>query len=1834
MASKRTPANRFSPELSNVARSLLEAFRARRLFLKLCSRCSTTVVLWVALLSLAILLDALWIHDAAPWIGAIPLYLLTLAILCYVCLVPRLEGYDLRNEARRFEKRDPRLREKLLSAVELCDSDSAVVDSAEFRSQLQRDVAQLMQSVDVKHLLPWSQVRRRVTWATSLLLAVFCLCWLPHFHLAQRAARILMPWGDWGRVSHVAITLERPVPHSKLIPLGDLASITARIDGPPPDSMWLETRTPQGAVTTYPMTVGKSQPTPPRWPLASAVTRFEGLLTANSPSLEYRVQGAGASTPWYEFTTLPRPSIREFEITLTPPLASAPSSTNLPPPELQASVHRAEHGNLSALVGSYVWLRVSVDQPTQVAELRWVNASSESELTAKATTDANAAVPLHLDPSTGQLTVDFPVVGQAAYKIHVQSLTSGFTNSFSPTYHITAIADEAPLIAWLVPAAPRLVLSADEVLRLQNSVTDELPLASLLGWTNINGSEWQSRSLSAQPVVPKLADMRTPSPVLWELNLPEMHLKAGDKLEVKLSATDHSGQTAESAVLVVDIASTSLALDANLGEKLRRALSADLQSTAQRLSELQPLYEQAKLETYPSAETWRQSFRHVANAYQQQLVKTRQHLLECALAADTALHGQTLIDIGDRLLRLSQLHAQRLGWLERLSARPEQPQLAQGIRETSAQLPTELQLTHELVQQTTVLVTQDAVVRHASQLYKLAEVARELSKLEAASQSTSQQLSRRQSSLLEQMQQVQRSMLDESSQLRPETRLVWQAAGQQLGQSIYMADRLQSTVNSTRVTPIGQVLAGQLDQLRTLSRLDASLPTATEQAHAHLSAPPETWPEIVPHTSRPPGPTSIPTPTPELARLLESLWAKRELERAAPQGDRLYAADLGQARRALEKLNSSSIPLSPALLQQAAHAIGQALNTLQAVHQVREVDNLLSELFNVEDWSNQPGDDIWRGPQTWDVVLQRWQQAVGQLRAVKFAPAVTDRLEQWGRTLLVQQAQRKFDQRIVSTQPPTSAATEMQMLREQLGESLRELESAALVARKTIDAYAPHVSELAQLAAQDVQAMAQQSTDLAQAMERDEVPDPVASLEQWAHHSQALDEPLDRLREALVDRADSQNLLQPEQAQMARQADQGIAVVDRQRGRVEQASVPLANSLDPPNPASQLHRAAQLQNTAADALEQLAEFFQGLERPASSATSPVLANQHDIQTALDDLASPEPGVDANTPDPSTENPYDLAEQLAALAAQDPRSVLEHLEQELKRDEPMAIEMSTITRRIVEQAVQELEQAAQHQHALAQDLELSDATFKAQKQLLMHDLQIVQAATRQLLDTLVKEVLAASSTSKNNSVAEQLNQAQLPLRTALPSLNQFKLNHPFSDLLAVAADHQAQLVLLEQQLRASTERLAQASVEEFHQSGADLANRRREMQDRQRRLQQESVRDAQTIHRQEQQSLGQLEQQLNTPSELQAALASRVQAAQEHLEQLNARQLPPLDSVNPTAQLAWQLSQQASSESQRWGKRLATWQTAQLATLQASAPALTNSERQQQQIADSVEQTTVALSRAARHEARLDQPQLSSQLDQLAQATEQLSDGELQQAANQLTAAKRQAIERGGPQGQASATASAEAQFALHTAAEALERAATGLRGMLAPTPSDSSNSVAAKGTPETANQSQPSSVASTSEPFPLSAAQKVRLLDELDQRLQAEFNLGPKDNDAPAAPNGTPAAIPPTGTLSDAASQLSKRLSQSRQPSAPPASTADLARATQSSMANPQPQPPIPVRLLQVERRGGDWGVLREQNTTERNPSNLDPIARRYRKQIDAYFREVAERGGIRQASP
>ena len=258
-----------------------------------------------------------------------------------------------------------------------------------------------------------------------------------------------------------------------------------------------------------------------------------------------------------------------------------------------------------------------------------------------------------------------------------------------------------------------------------------------------------------------------------------------------------------------------------------------------------------------------------------------------------------------------------------------------------------------------------------------------------------------------------------------------------------------------------------------------------------------------------------------------------------------------------------------------------------------------------------------------------------------------------------------------------------------------------------------------------------------------------------------------------------------------------------------------------------------------------------------------------------------------------------------------------------------------------------------------------------------------------------------------------------------------------------------------------------------------------------------------------------------------------------------------------------------------------------------------------------------------------------ELNPLSQAAQEVNDAQVQTAADQLSAAAADALANGSPTGQASAAATQQAAQAVAEAESAIRQSADAVRNMLANNPPAAASQPPTNNSGQPADNAPPASTApgspsdsssgspSGSPPSALSPQQMAQLLDELDRQLNAGDNLGAQDNNQPGQQSS--AGQPAPSTLAEAAKKLAAGMSRMREPPTP-AANADVGMATESQMANVNPQPPVPVRVLDVERLDSQWGDLREQSSDEMIETRRDALSPQVRKQVEAYFRTLSER--------
>ena len=109
-----------------------------------------------------------FLSDRMRWVLSSVAYVSVLVIAWRQCIYQLLHAPNERQIARLVEHAEPKLREDLLSAVELNESEGKVFDSEQFRELLRTDVSARMQGLEVKSLLPVALIKRSLAIAVVI----------------------------------------------------------------------------------------------------------------------------------------------------------------------------------------------------------------------------------------------------------------------------------------------------------------------------------------------------------------------------------------------------------------------------------------------------------------------------------------------------------------------------------------------------------------------------------------------------------------------------------------------------------------------------------------------------------------------------------------------------------------------------------------------------------------------------------------------------------------------------------------------------------------------------------------------------------------------------------------------------------------------------------------------------------------------------------------------------------------------------------------------------------------------------------------------------------------------------------------------------------------------------------------------------------------------------------------------------------------------------------------------------------------------------------------------------------------------------------------------------------------------------------------------------------------------------------------------------------------------------------------------------------------------------------------------------------------------------------
>lgn len=1875
-----------SAALEPITRERLHQFRRRWQLLQTTRGFSFALVLAIALLFAVVLIDAAVVVPlAVRWCLSLTIYAALVGWLLATALaVWRQES--LPATARAFEELDPRLREQLLSAVELSeDSESNCLSSPAFRSLLQQQVARAVAPVRMRELLPWSTIVRGVVVALCALAMGFGLTFVPGLHWPHRVARALLPGANLGRISRFDVEIISPNPASSMLPLGDVAAIEARVRGPLPDNVQLETRvagetelSSMRGITRFhpPASTAAASNGSTAAPTATATAQevhaddlvYTANVTLGSQEIEYRVIAEDAHTAWHRLSTKPRPQANQFRMTIVQPTYSG----------LPNKQHQSPEGDIEVLRGSRVRLQIETDQSVGRAWLQ-LNAA-----------DATAGLKIDLQPEPQSdrkvVTAEMPIDKDFSYRVHLESAETKFTNAFSPEYRVRALEDVPPRLTWVKPEGNVLVVEPNQVVPLSLHIEDELPLAEALLLTSINGEppgSFQLESIAQAEVT-----------VTCDLDLLKIKPRLGDSVRVMAQGTDRAGQATLSAPIELIVSSTAIDPQRRPATEQRidlasdlRKLSEQVQPQAKRVRELHEQYgkspsDSALAELKTAAKQLSDQAANGAKELREKVATQLKLSQDSVSLAELERTGQVLARVETELTQnISEL-------LQTFEApRKEGQSDSQAAEEQRWRVNNLRGATEKIADATGVL---DRRFREFVSHDVLAEVARGLSVVQDFQQQLAAnaddvppvQLRRRQAIVARQLRELEQIMIDRSPLLRDGASNGMRGWIEWAGQ---MAERVERASADTDDNPnfkefTKQVL-GEVNNHQHVLSVDGGLAGEITNGRKELDARSESAAATLAQLAKA---STVAAGSPEtkpsaemrdqVAAGLELLQHRKKFQQARGDSNAHHVNDLGNAIRATKTLLYEKETITPEVSKQL-NTIAAALKKLESIHNVNEASKHLGDLEQIERWKSSSADARTESPRTWDALQQRLEQAARALREAGIDNKLADELDQLRWDPAANEAGQKIGARRWSSDGRVSAEAELAELRVKLDATRGKLDEVARAARAELVGLAPSVSALARKAAEETEQLQEQTSKLSKAAAADEVPDLKSRLDQLSADQQRTIEPINDLRDALTEMAAVQDLLNENQRELAHDADTSQQIIDKASEQISESLQPATSAENATAAAAPLEKAANAQSEATAALEQIADHFKKLQ--AGDFAAGELA---DSRQALKNRANAQELA-------AMEEWYKTAEALSKLAGGDPEQVLKKLEDELSRNARMREELSDISKQAVDESVQSLHFSAEQERNLQSQLEQSDPVYATRKGLLFQDIQAASERMHQWMQQLSNDTKTIAGRANARAQQKQLSDLQEQLQQTLADTSAARDSLPLQDLQHIAQTVVQSLETAQKEFAQVADALEPTREEAAHANEQELRNRKREMEDWERRTLQQQARGAQAVERSHEQRVRQaenttrnaetqmrnsqrqrdeVEKQANAKPEdaelkrrlveaskqfkhterdhamaqsKQEALKQRFERAKQIQQEMTTRKPSDLNSKNPTAELATRFARAASSTSDAIGGELekALADTGWMSELAASQNQLQSSEHTQGRVEQAVQGVADNLDRAARHEQRLEHPQAAQRIGAQAQEVKQAKEQEVHAAKERLLAASEQAKAAADqPDFKDSATpvASLAARQAISEAESELRTRISDLKAMLEQPATD-----------EAAPAAQEPAMPPGATSVPLDPKMLARMLDELDRQMgsaedqpaedanqaqstqSAESGKSEDDNNKASSqqssPNGKKKGSQ-TASMQEASRQLAEQMNRQR---AQGRQSTAASRMT-SNTADTKAAPPSSVRVLSVDRRSGsDWGKLREQAADQTVESARQTVAPQYRQSVETYFRVLSERG-------
>jgi len=1241
---------------------------------------AAVATLLVAMMIVAFLDWIFVLPDPVRWALSGAAYLAIIVVEWRSCWRLLLHAPGSRQLARLFEHAEPKLREDLLSAVELGDrTGEEVFDSEEFRALVQSDVAARVEKLDVEELLPARLLRRYNIIAIGVGAACLVAFALTGFQFGTLMMRALLPMANFARVSKVKVHIVEPSPAEMRVAQGDTLPLIIELSGQSASKATLETFTPSGGREVIPMT-----------PLAR--DRFSATIQVGRENVYYRVRAGDALTRKYQLEAVARPAVVEFQKSYTYPAYSrlAPKSVT------------EENGDLSALEGSQVELRMRTNQRVRDAELRIEQGKK------------NTVVPLTWQDDL--LTAKVPIDVSGIYRVHLVGAESGFENKFSPEYELRAEPDLVPQVELESPKQD-LILPSNEIVDIQGSASDDFALAKVSQWVKINDGGWKEKVLITDPGAKTKVERR------WDLF--DQGVKPGDLITTKLVATDLKGNRAESRPLQVTITA------AGFESKRLQALSAYRQ-----------LFEALKTEQMAAAALLKQAYeakQHFerltdGDPQQIQLLTPVSASIEDLVQKNADIVKQLSSTIRDAapghmsgdldLIGRGLVHAQRDGFenarriVEVLGSNPNLQPSRELLGEAMNSMVRTEQILRQIVDSCRSLVTSEEldvlnenlqVVSHeqdrlltlahhsGTDAEKWAPVANRLrvvlAELRSLEELAGAAIEHGTHGVPEHMRNLQkllnqrRTALEKALTARPGAELLAPTMdlSQALTDASHQALDMGREYRPLTIVVLRNLLAEARPSYTSFEQLREDQQRLTRQARL---------------------PVEVGT------ALIEARWAahldswknRGDIEEWRPDSDSPFVTDLRLTTRILQSLHDRVAGDRTETWSKDLQAIDQNFRVLECGHLLSELVNGATYLAVGERWELYHPKALTTNPHDWAWVSERLRTVPSEIGvALDFnerralAQAAAKILSDAANQEFTHTLQREMDDRFTFGREPVSARDSAEELATWLKQALDLFREPMEQARQNLAQMAPTLADTMKQLAKKTDDLRDKTTNQAQQVQ-EKLPDEAKSdARQVLAGQQRLNQQVEALKDALRADANQQNVLSQEGREHARDADDALAMLKEPPQRAEEDLELAAKSDKPATQEQALNQAAEQQEKLSQALQQMANHYAALDQGKPEQTRPGLRATEQQNGVKDQL----------------DQEYAKMEQMAKLAQSTPEEMLAQLEKALPQNPHMQKELSAISQDILKSAAAQLKQASGQENNVAQNVQKMAADEQAQ-----------------------------------------------------------------------------------------------------------------------------------------------------------------------------------------------------------------------------------------------------------------------------------------------------------------------------------------------------------------------------------------------------------------------------------------------------------------------------------------------------------------------------------------